>query len=318
MLNLYPPIPADSDATPHKPIWIDLLRPTAEEEALVESEHGLRIPTHAQLQEIETSSRLRVEGQTLVMSMPLGLQDNRFANGPLPLGFVLTPDILITVRYCDIHAFPDVQATLLRKHTDATSASVFANLLEAMVDFAADRLEQISADLGAVSQRIFGSPAQPLPERQRFNRAMQQNLIGVGQTGELLSRIRESLLGLGRIASFTTETATWVPADVRARLKTVRHDLVSLSDYEIHLSGKTQFLQDAVLGFINTQQNDIFKVLTIVSVVGVPPTLIASIYGMNFHSIPEYEWKFGYQYGLALIALSIVLPILWFKWRKWW
>ncbi len=96
-----------------EPIWIDLQRPTADEEALVESEHGIRIPTHAQLQEIETSSRLRVEGETLLMSMPLGLQDNRFANGPLPLGFVLTPNILVTVRYCDIHAFPDVQAALL-------------------------------------------------------------------------------------------------------------------------------------------------------------------------------------------------------------
>ena len=259
-----------------------------------------------------------MEGQTLLMSMPLGLQDNRFANAPIPLGFVLNTEILITVRYCDIHAFPDVEATLARSHTARDSSSVFASLLEAMVDFAADRLEQISADLGAVSQRIFGSPTQPLPPRQRLNSAMQQNLISVGQTGELLSRIRESLLGLGRIASFTTETASWLQPEIHVRLKTVRRDLASLSDYEIHLSGKTQFLQDAVLGFINTQQNDIFKVLTIVSVVGVPPTLIASIYGMNFHNIPEYEWKYGYQWGLTAIGLSIVLPILWFKWRKWW
>jgi magnesium transporter len=317
MLYIYPPVAGKPEAL-HRPIWIDLQSPTPDEEALVESEHGIRIPTHAQLQEIESSSRLRVEGQALMMSMPLGLQDNRFANRPLPLGFVLTPDILLTVRYCDIHAFPDVQATLLREHADCTSAAVFARLLEGMVDFAADRLELISADLAAVSQRIFGSPDQPLPNRQRFNDAMHRNLIGVGRTGELLSRIRESLLGLMRIASFSAQTAAWLPGDIQARLKTVRHDLESLTDFESHLSGKTQFLQDAVLGFINTQQNDIFKVLTIVSVVGVPPTLIASIYGMNFHNIPEYAWKYGYQWGLGLIALSIILPILWFKWRKWW
>ena len=142
--------------------------------------------------------------------------------------------------------------------------------------------------------------------------------ISVGQTGEHLSRIRESLLGLGRIAGFAAETAGWLSADSQSRLKTVGHDLTSLSDYENHLSGKTQFLLDAILGFINTQQNDIFKVLTIVSVVGVPPTLIASIYGMNFHDIPEYGWKYGYPYGLVLIGLSIIVPILWFKWRKWW
>lgn len=318
MLHIYPPVPADPSAAVRKPVWIDLLRPTADEEALIESEHAIRIPTHAQLQEIESSSRLRVEGQTLLMSMPLGVQDDRRATGPLPLGFVLTPDLLITIRYCDIHAFPDVESSLSRAPAMRDSSAVFAGLLEAMVDFAADRLEQISADLGAVSQRIFGSPAQPLPPRQQLNSAMQQNLIGVGQTGEHLSRIRESLLGLVRIASFTAETAGWLQPEIHTRLKTVRRDLASLNDYENHLSGKTQFLQDAILGFINTQQNEIFKVLTIVSVVGVPPTLIASIYGMNFHNIPEYDWKYGYEYGLALIAASIVLPILWFKWRKWW
>jgi magnesium transporter len=318
MLHVYPPVPTTGDARPQKPVWIDLHDPTPDEEALVESEHGIRVPTHAQLQEIETSSRLRVEGQTLVMSMPLGLQDNRQATGPLPLGFVLTPDILVTVRYCEMHAFPEVQTALTGDATGHGSGSVFTSLLEAMVDFAADRLEQISADLGVVSQRIFGSPARPLTGRQRINNAMHHNLISVGQTGEQLSRIRESLLGLGRIAGFTSQTAGWLHPDVHARLQTVSRDLASLSDYEGHLSGKTQFLQDAILGFINTQQNDIFKVLTIVSVVGIPPTLIAGIYGMNFHNMPEYGWKYGYQFGLGAIALSIVLPILWFKWRRWW
>jgi magnesium transporter len=318
MLQIYPPVPAESGAEAHRPIWIDLQQPTPDEEALVESEHGIRIPTHAQLQEIETSSRLRIEGQTLLMSMPLGLQDNRFAGGPLPLGFVLTPDILVTVRYCDIRAFPEARAALIRNHAGCSSATVFASLLEGMVDFAADRLEQIGADLSGVSQRIYGSQAEPPSTRPQFNSAMHQNLISVGQTGEQLSRLRESLLGLGRIASFTTEAATWLQTDIRARLKTVRHDLASLSEYEGHLSGKTQFLQDAILGFISTQQNDIFKVLTIVSVIGIPPTLIAGIYGMNFHNIPEFNWKYGYQFGLGAIALSILIPMLWFKWRKWW
>jgi magnesium transporter len=79
-----------------------------------------------------------------------------------------------------------------------------------------------------------------------------------------------------------------------------------------------QFLLDAVLGFINTEQNDIFKVLTIASVVGIPPTFIASMYGMNFHNMPELSWHYGYEWGLFLIALSTILPIIWFKWRGWW
>ena len=102
------------------------------------------------------------------------------------------------------------------------------------------------------------------------------------------------------------------------RLKAVRQDIASLNDYEAHLANKVQFLLDAVLGFITISQNDIFKVLTIVSVVGIPPTLIASMYGMNFHFMPEYSWNLGYEYVLGLIAASIILPVAWFKWRGWW
>ena len=282
------------------------------------AEHGLRIPTHAQLQEIESSSRLKTQGRALTLSMPLGVQDHRDVTGTVPLGFVLTPDVLVTVRYCDIHAFPDAQTDLPADGTGQSSASVFTTLLENMVDFGADRLEQIGSGLGGISQRIFGYPGHPAPARRRMTRALHQHLITIGQVGEQLSRLRESLLGLERIASFVAETADWFGPELQVRLKTVRHDLASLADFEEHLSSKTQFLLDATLGFINTEQNEMFKVLTIVSVVGVPPTLIASIYGMNFHNIHEYDWSYGYQYCIGLIVLSTVLPILWFKWRKWW
>ena len=106
--------------------------------------------------------------------------------------------------------------------------------------------------------------------------------------------------------------------DEKTRLSTAQQDIVSLVDFEAHLSGKTQFLLDAILGFINTEQNEIFRVLTIASVVGIPPTLVAGMYGMNFHDMPELGWRWGYPYGLALIALSTLLPILWFKRRGWW
>ena len=108
-----------------------------------------------------------------------------------------------------------------------------------------------------------------------------------------------------------------LPAAVKARLDTLRNDLASLNDYEIHLLNKVQLLMDATLGLINVEQNDIIKVLTVVKVVGVPPTLVASMYGMNFKYMPELDWSWGYPYGLALIAISAIAPLLWFKWRGW-
>jgi magnesium transporter len=151
------------------------------------------------------------------------------------------------------------------------------------------------------------------------SRALRESLTEVGAAGDHLSRIRETVLGLQRVIAYVAKAAAdWLGPELKARLGTAQQDLSSLVDFEAHLSGKTQFLLDAILGFINTEQNEIFKVLTIVSVVGIPPTLIASMYGMNFHDMPELSWRWGYPYGLALIALSIVLPVLWFKRRGWW
>jgi len=159
----------------------------------------------------------------------------------------------------------------------------------------------------------------PRTRRVVLDGAMREMLAAVGTAGDRLSEIRESLLGLQRIVGFSCEMAQdWMRPEIRTRLTTARGDLASLSDYETHLWNRIQFLLDAILGFINTDQNDIFKVLTIVSVVGIPPTLIASMYGMNFHNMPELSWRYGYQFGLALILVSTIVPILWFKWRGWW
>ena len=140
----------------------------------------------------------------------------------------------------------------------------------------------------------------------------------VGAGGDLASKIRDSLLGLARLVPYVEGLgAAWLPEAVKPRLETMRHDIASLSDYDAHLVNKVQLLLDATLGLINVEQNDIIKVLTIVSVVGVPPTLVASMYGMNFKYMPELAWDWGYPYGLALIAISAVAPLLWFKWRGW-
>jgi magnesium transporter len=316
MLTVYPAPGAPGTAV--KPLWIDLLLPTPEERDRIASEYGMRVPSREALQEIESSSRLRAEGQVLTLSMPLTVPEERPDPVPAPLGFILSPSLLVTVRFTEMRGFADVRARLEKGDAPVDSTAVFAALIESMVDYRADLLEGISAQVSTVSKRVF---ARHIPRTRRtvLDGALREMLAAVGAAGERLSEIRESLLGLQRIVGFSCEMGQdWMRPEIRARLVTARGDLASLSDYETHLYDKVHFLLDAILGFINTDQNDIFKVLTIVSVVGIPPTLIASMYGMNFHNMPELSWRYGYQFGLALIFASTILPILWFKWRGWW
>ncbi len=298
--------------------WIDLVEPTAQEIAQVESEYGVKVPARDQLEEIESSSRLRLQGNRLYLSMPLSAQHD-IDTAPTPLGFVLSPELLVTVRYSELQSFANVRECMGRDDRCFDSASTFATLLEEMIDSGADLLEKIASDLGRVSRRVFRREDPRTSRGLKLNRLLRDMLSAIGDDGEHLSQIRESLMGLQRIIGFTGDAGTqWLKQDIQGRLKTMRQDLASLTDFEAHLSGKVQFLLDAILGFINTEQNDIFKVLTIVSVVGMPPTLIASMYGMNFHNMPELGWSWGYEYGLGLIALATLIPILWFKWRGWW
>ena len=310
---------ADSRSRPDRPIWVDLVNPTQDEAARVAAEYRVRVPPRECLQEVETSSRLRAEGQVLYANMPLARADASAGFAPLPLGFILSPELLITVRYSEVHAFAKVKVQV-EMDPHMISAAVFVALINGMVDFAADMLETSSNSLAALSASTFGQEeAAPSIHRKRVTHALRESLKTVGGAGDQLSRIRESLLGLQRIVGFVSEMAAgWLPPELKTQLKTAQQDLSSLVDFEAHLTDKTQFLLDAILGFTNTEQNEIFKVLTIVSVVGIPPTLIASMYGMNFHNMPELAWRWGYPYGLALIALSTLLPILWFKRRGWW
>jgi magnesium transporter len=238
---------------------------------------------------------------------------------PSPVGFVLSKDHLVTIRYTPLRSFEAVVAKLAKPDAPRGSAEVFSALADQMVELSADKLEEISAELDGLSRAIF--PRRPRG-RQRLkpqsNDALRAVLIDVGNLGERSSRVRDILLGLQRIVPFVAgPQRPWVAQETRDHLQTATTDIFSLTEYEEHLANTVQFLLDAVLGLINTKQNDIFTVLTVVSVVGIPPTLVASIYGMNFKNMPELSWAWGYQWGLALIALSTIVPILWFKWRGW-
>jgi magnesium transporter len=298
--------------------WIDLVDPTKEERDSVETKYGLELPSREELSEVESSSRIAEANGVLFLSIPIVSHAHAVEEAPSPVGFVLSKDVLVTIRYTQLRSFDTVAAKFSKNDARGSSLDAFAALVDEMVDLSADSLEGIAAELDGVSRSVFLRSRTRRRHVTRSNDALRRTLMEVGNAGERLSRIRGSLLGLQRIVPFVSEPERdWISSDVRSRLKVAQGDLLSLTDYETHLSDKVQFLLDAVLGFINTKQNDIFTVLTIVSVVGIPPTLVASIYGMNFKNMPELDWAWGYQFGLALIVLSTILPILWFKWRGW-
>ena len=309
-------------ALPADAVWVDVLNGDAAEVAFIESATGLHVPTLTELSEIESSSRLRADKGALHLSTPLVFRTELEEPVTTSVGFVLRHDLLITVRFADVAVFDSFAETASKPDAvHHSSAGAFTGLLEAIVDRMADGLERIGADLDVVSKRIFrtGTTRSTVHLRPaREDADLREVLRKVGRAGDLTAKIRDSLLGLGRMVPYVLSVgADWLPPETKPHLATLQSDITSLNDYDTHLTNNVQLLLDATLGLINIEQNNIIKVLTIVSVVGVPPTLVASMYGMNFRHMPELDWAWGYPYGLVLIALSAVLPLLWFKLRGW-
>jgi len=298
--------------------WIDLLEPTPDEIARVTRESGLTIPSEAALNEIESSSRLATRHGALYLSMSLV---SRAETEPRSnaAGFILTPDRLITVRFATSRVFDTYMAQL--PQTDiprGSGAHLLVGLLEAVVDRQADALEQVRTELETISHRIFSEDMAAASGRKREDALLRASLVTLGRMGDLLSHIRESQVSAGRIVPYVeTAAAQWLPPDLPPRLHTLDQDVASLIHFDTYLNEKLQFLLDATLGFINIAQNNVMKVLTVASVVGIPPVLVAGIYGMNFKFMPEYDWAWGYPYGLAIIVLTAIIPLAIFKWRNW-
>jgi len=299
-------------------LWIDLINATDDETARVAQETGLAIPTEAAINEIESSSRLAVRDNAIYLSMPLVTRPETEPRS-IALGFVLTAERLITVRFAPSRLFDRFMQVL--PETDGvskSSAHVFVGLLEAIIDRQADALEQVRTELEAISQRIFCADMAAASGGKREDSTLRGTLIALGRIGDLVSHVRESQVNAARIVPYVEVTAAaWLPKELRPRFRTLRRDISSLNDFDTHLNDKLQFMLDATLGFINIAQNNVMKVLTVTSVAGIPPVVVAGIYGMNFQHMPELAWVWGYPYSLALIALTTIIPVIIFRWRGW-
>jgi magnesium transporter len=297
-------------------IWIDLLDPDDAMRARVEAVTGLYVLSHGDTTEIESSSRSSAENGVLFLTMPVIARSAEGETVFSSIGFVLARQRLITIRFATVpplEVFADRVGKLQATERDA--AHLFVGLLEALADGMADVLERTRAELDGASRRIFGTERGGASVR---NNQLRETLALVGRLGDLLSSIRDSQLAFGRLVHFVGHAAAdRLQDDLQPRMQTLRQDISSLADYDSHLSNKAQFLLDAILGFINIDQSNTIKVMTVVGVVGVPPTLIASIYGMNFEVMPELRLAWGYPMALGLMALSAIIPVLWFRRRGW-
>jgi magnesium transporter len=298
-------------------VWIDLMQPSREEEHAVQDALHIEIPTREEMQEIESSSRLYREEETLVLTANFlyGVETGEFSS--TPISFVLSGNSLVTVRYATPKAFPVFAARCQKTPSLIISGdAVMLHLFEQIVDRLADILERIGADMDRASQGAFrrGKPG----EVTLGQNDLKEVLLTLGQVGEVTTRASETLLGLNRILTFVgAEKAMAIRKENQGAIKTLVRDVRSLVEHANFLNNKATFLLDAVLGIINVEQTNIIKTFTVVSVALMPPTLIASIYGMNFQHMPELEWVAGYPIALLLMVATAVVPVWWFKRKGW-
>lgn len=300
---------------PDNVVWIDLLEPSAEEERDVERELGIEIPSREEMREIETSNRLYEENGALYMTTTIAAKLDTVRPESTAVTFILANGRLITNRYVDTRPFRNF-ITYAERHPIAcgSSIAIFAGLIEAVTERIADTLERVGNDLDAVSGSIF----QTDPEARKSKRDLRGLLERIGFNGELNSKARESLVSLARLLVFVQQSGNIVLNDeYRSRFRSIASDAGALSDHSSFLGSKVSFLLEATLGLINLEQNNIIKIFSVAAVMFMPPTLIASIYGMNFQHMPELRWPWGYPLALLLMFGSIIGIYVYFKRRGW-
>jgi magnesium transporter len=307
-------VPVDPAAERHDVVWIDLLNPTAEEDARIEKLVGVSIPTREEMAEIEVSSRLYSENNALYMTATLLVGGAGPMTQSAPVTFILARGKLITVRYAEPGVFRSFATQVGKSDSNVKNAdSLFIALIEAIVDRTADILESVGVHVDAISGSVFDASASAQTIRNDYKELLRK----IGRAGDLTSKVRESLVSVGRLANFLIAECGDMHPELRERAGSISADIRSLTDHATYLGNTTVFLLDATVGLITIDQNNIIKIVSVVSVVIMPPTLIASIYGMNFRFMPELDWTIGYPLALVAMVAAASLPYWFFKRRGW-
>ncbi len=300
-------------------VWYSLADPSKAEDQFVESCLGIDIPTRAEMDDIEPSARLYTEDGAEFMTITALVNSDSDEPRKTPISFMLRGQQLVTVRYADPKPFRLFERLVTRPTNNGYTSGekVMLGLLEALIDRLAQLLETTGDEIDQISREVFRNKTRNVTRKARD---LQQIIERIGGRGDILTLTQESLVSIARVVSFhQTNDAAGARAvrELRQQLKTLQRDVAALTEHAAFLNAKLGFLLDATLGLINLEQNQIIKIFSVAAVVFLPPTLVASIYGMNFTNMPELDWPFGYPFALALMVLAALLPYLFFKRKGW-
>ncbi|WHA40698.1 magnesium/cobalt transporter CorA [Agrobacterium larrymoorei] len=297
-------------------VWIDLINPTRDEEKHVEALLGTELPTREDLKDIEPSSRLYTEDNNVFMTASLVWKADSTDPQLTDVAFVLIGNRLVTIRYAEPKSFNLFIAAITRvPHDMRSGAALLLKLLETIVDRTAEILENTVVGIDKVATGIFGGEAR---SKRKAPRYLEEKIAEIASFHRLVSKVRDSLTSLARVQSFLQATGL-VQQDKEAKEmgRSIARDIQSLSEHASYISGNLTFLLDASLGIINVEQNAIIKIFSIASVVFLPPTLVASVYGMNFAHMPELQWSLGYPLAIFVMLISAIIPFIVFRWKGW-
>jgi magnesium transporter len=297
-------------------VWVDLFQPTAAETITVAA-LGVEVPTLEDMEEIEVSNRLYQEGKVDYMTVVLpgqNLEGNQIA---APVCLILTPERLVTVRHHSPRPFETFPARADKSPTGCERAEeVFLGLLTEITGRLADLLEGTGRALDRVSGEVFG-----MAKGMVKPAVLARTLAELGQQGEGLGRVRLALLSLERGLSFHNQAREGRDvkgaAHLALTLKTLGKDIQSLEVHGDYLSTRVALVSDATMGMINLAQNTTVRILSVVAALFLPPTLIGTVYGMNFKTMPELGWIWGYPVALGAMLASAVLTYLILWWKNW-
>ncbi len=309
-------IPHDG-VVPDEAVWIDLLEPTREEDKLVELHLGIEIPTRDEMRDIEPSNLLYSENSARYMTARILCHSDTKAPKLVPISFIITEKALVTVRYDEPHSFMMFSSRIAKPDTCGIQPeAVLDGLLEAIIDRAAEVLRKVGDEIEMTSRDVFETEAATSGSGGGFQGIIRR----LGRHGDLISNVRESMVSLERMLLYLSANINRPKraSGFQAEWRTAIRDVQSIEEHASFLSNKMQFVLDATLGLVSLEQNRIVKIFSVLAVIFMPPTLVASVYGMNFKTgMWELEWVYGYPMALFLMVCAAIIPYMLFKWKRW-